>query len=67
MIMVGVALSGPTFVYGDNISVVHNTHRPEYALKKKSNSILYHAVTDSAAMGESIIVYVPSVDTPADI
>jgi hypothetical protein len=25
--MVG-ALSGPTFVYGDNMSVVHNIHRP---------------------------------------
>jgi hypothetical protein len=26
--MMGVALSGPTFVYGDNMSVVHNTQRP---------------------------------------
>jgi hypothetical protein len=37
--MLGVALRGPTFVYGDNMSVVHNTHRPESVLKKKSNSI----------------------------
>jgi hypothetical protein len=37
--MMGVALSGPTFVYGDNMSVVHNTQRPESVLKKKSNSI----------------------------
>jgi hypothetical protein len=33
--MMGVALSGPTFVYGDNMSVVHNTQRPESVLKKK--------------------------------
>jgi hypothetical protein len=26
--MTGVALSGPIFVYGDNMSVAHNTHRP---------------------------------------
>jgi hypothetical protein len=26
--MMGVALSGPTYVYGDNMSVVHNTQRP---------------------------------------
>jgi hypothetical protein len=65
--MMGVTLSGPTFVYGDNISVVHNTHRPESVLKKKSNSICYHAVRESAAMGESIIGHVPSVDNPADI
>jgi hypothetical protein len=37
--MMGVTLSGPTFVYGDNMSVVHNTQRPESVLKKKSNSI----------------------------
>jgi hypothetical protein len=60
-------LSGPTFVYGDNMSVVHNTQRPESVLKKKSNSICYHAVCESAAMGESIIGHVPSVENPADI
>jgi hypothetical protein len=65
--MTDVALSGPTFVYGDNMSVVHNTHRPESVLKKKSNSICYHAVRESAAMGESIIGHVHSVDNPADI
>jgi hypothetical protein len=39
LIMIGVALSSPIFVYGDNMSVVHNTQRPESVLKKKSNSI----------------------------
>jgi hypothetical protein len=65
--MMGVALSGPTFVYGDNMSVVHNTQMPESILKKKSNSICYHAVRESAAMGESIIGHVPSLDNPACI
>jgi hypothetical protein len=65
--MMGVTLSGHTFVYGDNMSVVHNTHMPESVLKKKSNSICYHAVRESAAMGDSIIGHVPSVDKPADI
>jgi hypothetical protein len=67
LIMMGVALSGPTFVYGDNMSVVHNTQRTESVLKKKSNSICYHAVRESDAMGESLIGHVPSVDKPADI
>jgi hypothetical protein len=64
--MMGVALSGPIYVYGDNMSVVHNTQRPEYVLKKKSNSICYHAVRESAAMGESNIGHVTSVENPAD-
>jgi hypothetical protein len=65
--MMGVALSDPTFVYGDNMYVVQNTQWPETILKKNSNSTCYHAVRDSAAMGESIIWNVPSVEHPADI
>jgi hypothetical protein len=49
--MIGVTLSGPTFVYGDNMSVVHNTQCPEYVLKKKSNAMCYHMVRESAVMG----------------
>jgi hypothetical protein len=65
--MMGVNLSGPTFVYEDNMSVVHNTQRAESVLQKKSNSICYHTVCESSAMGESNIGHVPSVDNPDDI
>jgi hypothetical protein len=65
--MMGVTLGGPTFVYRDNMYVVHNTQRPESVLKKKSNSMFYHAVRASAAMRESIIGHMSSVDNPADI
>ena len=34
--MMGVLISGPSFIYGDSRSVVHNTQRPESTLKKKS-------------------------------
>jgi hypothetical protein len=50
--MTGVTIDGPTYVDGDNMSVVHNTQRPESVLKKKSNTICYHPVRESAAMGE---------------
>jgi hypothetical protein len=63
----GCGLECPTFVYGENMSVVHNNQRPESVLKKKSDSICYHAVSESSAMGESIIGHVPSVENPADI
>ena len=42
--MMGVLLTKPTYVYGDNMSIIYNTSRPESTLKKKSNSICYHAV-----------------------
>ena len=50
--MMGVPIDGPTFVYGDSMSVVHNTSRPKSLLKKKSNSICYHFVREAVAMGE---------------
>jgi hypothetical protein len=37
--MMGVPLTGPAYVYGDNMSVIHNTQRPESTLKKKPNEI----------------------------
>jgi hypothetical protein len=65
--MMGVAFSGPIYVYGDTMSVVHNTQRPESVLKNKSNYIGYHAIRESAAMGDSSIGHVPSVENPDDI
>jgi hypothetical protein len=48
--MMDVVLEGPTYVYGDTISVVHNTQRPESVLKKKSNTFCYHVVRESASI-----------------
>ena len=52
--MMGVQISGPTYVYGNNMSVIHNTQRPESNLRKNSNLICYHAVRESVAMGEPL-------------
>ena len=53
-----VPFSDPCFVYGDNKSVLYNTTLPESTLKKKSNSIAYHAVREGVANGEWITGYV---------
>ena len=65
--MMGVEIEGPTYIYGDNMSVIHNTQRPESTLKKKSNLICYHAVRESVAMKESLVTHIPTVENPADI
>ena len=41
--MIGVPIWGPLLIYGDNMSVIHNTQRPESKLKKNSNPIAYNA------------------------
>ena len=65
--MMGIAILGPTYIYGDNMLVIHNTQWPESTLKKKSNQICYHFVRESVAMGESLTTHVPMADNPADL
>jgi hypothetical protein len=65
--MMGIPIEGPTFAYGDNMSVIHNTQRPESMLKKKSNSVCYHYCRESVAMGECMTGHVPTKLNPADL
>ena len=59
--MMGVPVDGPTYVYGDNMSVVNNTSKPESTLKKKSNSICYHFVREAVAMKECLTTWNPTL------
>ena len=65
--MMGVPVDGPSYIYGDNMSVINNTQKPESVLKKKSNSICYHAIRESVAMGESLTAHVATSDNYADL
>jgi hypothetical protein len=40
--MMGIPIDEPMYCFGENMSVIHNTQKPESTLKKKSNSICYH-------------------------
>ncbi len=64
--MIGVPLSGPTYIYGDNKSQVTNSSRPELTLKKKCNSICYHAIRELVAMGETLLMHIRTGDNLAD-
>ena len=65
--MMGIPVDKPTYVYGDNMSVVTNVSKPESTLKKKSNSICYHAVREAVAMGEALVVHIPTKKNLADL
>ena len=65
--MMGVPFDDPTYIFGDNMSVIYNTQRPESVLRKKHNAICYHAIRESVAMNESITTHVRSEDNPADL
>ncbi len=56
--MMGIPLSGPTYVHGDNKPQVTNSSRPESTLKKKYKSICYHVIRESVAMGETLLMHI---------
>eukprot|EP00804_Cyclotella_cryptica_P006000 CCRYP_000234-RA/>CCRYP_000234-RA protein AED:0.45 eAED:0.49 QI:0/0/0/1/0/0/2/0/92 len=66
--MMGVPVKGTSYVFGDNMSVVTNTSKPESTLKKKkSNLICYHAVHDAVAMGKALVAHIPTKKNLADL
>jgi hypothetical protein len=64
--MMYVPIAGPTYIYSDNMSVIHNTQQPESILKKKNLFIYYHAVCKAAAMGEILISHVRTENNFSD-
>ena len=65
--MMGIPCSEPTYVFGDNQSVLANTAVPASQLKKKSNSISYHFVREGCARDEWRTAYVKTHENPADL
>ena len=63
----GVPILGPSFIYGDNMSVIHNTQMPEATLKKNPNPMCCRVIRESVAMKESLTGHVTSVDNLSDI
>ena len=49
------------------MSVINNTQKPESVLKKKSNSICYHAIRESVAIGESLTAHIATSDNYEDL
>ena len=65
--MMGIPLTGPSYIYGDNKLQVTNSTQPESTLKKKCHSICYHAVRESVAMGKSLITHIGNEHSHADL
>ena len=65
--MMGIPVTNPTFVYGDNQSVLWNTSVPDSTLKKKSSSVAYHFVREGVAKDEWRTGYVHTTFNPSDV
>jgi hypothetical protein len=62
----GVPLDGPCNTFVDNKSMVTQSTKPESTLTKKHNSIAYHKVRKSVAMGVQRICFEKGCDNQAD-
>ena len=65
--MMGIAIDGAAYVFGDNKLVLVNYSKPTSVLKKKSNSIAYHLVREGSAASEWRVAYVNINDNIADL
>ena len=67
LVMMGIPCEGPSYVCGDNQSVLANTTIPESTLKKKSSSLAYHLVREGVARDEWRTAYVNTHKNEADL
>ena len=65
--MMGIPCEDPTFVYGDNKSVLANTSMPVSTLKKNMNLLSYHFISEVCAHDEWRTAYVNTNFNLADL
>ena len=65
--MVGIPCDFPSFIFGDNKSVLTNLSNPFSMLKKKSSSIAYHFVREGVAKDKWCVTYINTHDNLADL
>ena len=64
--MMGISISGLSCIFANNISVLHNTSRPESVLKK-SNLGCNHAVCRLVARGDALVGHIPCSENVANL
>ncbi len=65
--MFGVPLEGPSWLFGDNRSVVTSSTIPHSTLSKRWNALSYHRVREAVAAGYVRFHFIDSKQNPSDI
>ena len=65
--MMGIPISGASYISEDNMSVIQNTSKPASTLKRKCNAIAYHAIIESVAIRETLTGHERYENNPVDI
>jgi Reverse transcriptase (RNA-dependent DNA polymerase) len=65
--MMGIPLDGPTWMFGDNQSVITSSTIPHSSLNKRHNALSYHRVREALAAGIILFMHVEGRLNPSDI
>ena len=65
--MLGVPLDGPSWMFGDNRSVITSSTIPHSQLAKRWNALSHHRVREAVAAGFIRFHFVESAQNPSDI
>ena len=65
--MMGIPVEDPTFIFGDNQSLLANTAMPKSQYKNKTQSIAYHFVREGCAHDEWRTAYISTHENVADL
>ena len=65
--MLGVPIEGPTYCFGDNLSMVTSSIVPSSTLKKRHNILSYHRVREAIAADIVRVIHIPGKENPADV
>jgi len=64
--MMGVPITGPSYVLGDNQGVVRNVTNPVSQLTKRHNAIAYHKCREEVAAGAALLAFEPGKENCSD-
>ena len=65
--MFGIPVEEPSYIYGDNKSVLAGSARPESTLKKKSQSIDFHFIREGYAADKWRTTYINTSENISDL
>ena len=65
--MFGIPIEEPSYMYGDNKSVLAGSKIPESTLKKKAQSIAFHFIREECAADEWRTTYINTSDNISDL
>jgi len=64
--MMGVPITGPSYILSDNQGVVRNVTNPVLQLTKHHNAIAYHKCHEEVAAGAALLAFEPGKENCSD-